>query len=95
VKIVGRVGAAPHYTEGKRALIVNFPLAEHIEGQEQPVWHRVYTTGDRARRLQENPIDTGQQIRVSGYRQQRERKGRDGQTELVEVVYAAHIHRMD
>lgn len=92
VRITGRVGADPHFREsGKSGLIVNFPLAEHVEGQEQPTWHKVYTTGDRARRLQEKPIVKGQEVRVDGYRQERERQTRDGKTETVVSVYAAHI----
>jgi len=87
----GRVATDPNLqpTPGGKPR-VQFVLAEHIqsEGDEQTVFHRVYTLNKQAESLQKRGLEKGQQVGVEGYRQQRETKKRDGSLAQGEVIYA-------
>ena len=94
VKITGRLGADPHYEQsGKSGLIARFPLAEQTT-EEQASWHRVYSTGTRAERVQALGLGKGDKVKVDGYRQEREYRKKDGSTVKQEVVFAVHVKKL-
>ncbi len=69
---------------------VQFVLAEHQEheGEEQTVFHRVYTLNKQAESLQRRGLEKGQLVGVDGYRQQRTTKKKDGSAVEHAVIYA-------
>jgi len=87
----GRVATKPNMEptpHGKPR--VQFVLAEHQEheGEEQTVFHRVYTLNRQAESLAGRGLAVGQQVGVDGYRQQRTTKKKDGSAVEQEVIYA-------
>jgi hypothetical protein len=90
--IRGRVGRTPRFrtTQGRGLLISQFPLAEHTDDGET-TWHTVLVFGERAQKLKEKPIVTGQEIEIVGYPHERSRRTRDGGARLVTEVYATAI----
>jgi len=94
VTIRGRVGRTPRFrtTQGRRLLIGQFPLAQH-SAEGETTWHTVLVFGERAQRLQEKPIEKGQEIEIVGYPHDRERRTRDGLPRQVTELYATAIRR--
>jgi len=94
VKFTGRLGAAPHFEQSQKSgLIARFHVAENIE-EDQVTWHRVYSTGERAQRIQDAQLDKGTKVKVDGYRQTRDIKRKDGTMEKQEVVFAVHVKKL-
>lgn len=94
VKITGRLGAAPHFdTSPKSGLIARFPVAENT-GEEHVTWHWVYSTGERAQRIQDAQLDKGTKVKVDGYRQTGDIRRKDGTMEKQEVVFAVHVKKV-
>jgi Single-strand binding protein family len=92
VTFSGRVGATPTYrTTTKGRFLARIPVAEHLEGQETPVWHTVFAFDDRARKLRDQGLAKGAPVEIVGYKHQRQAKGRDGATKLVEDIYAVAV----
>jgi len=69
------------------------PVAENTE-EDQVTWHRVYSTGERAQRIQNAQLDKGAKVKVDGYRQTRDIKRKDGTIEKQEVVFAVHVKKL-
>jgi len=92
VTIRGRVGRTPRFrsTQGRGMLIAQFPLAQHSEDGSTN-WHTVLLFGDRAQKLKDKPIVTGQEIEIVGYPHQRTRRSREGGSRQVIEVYATAI----
>jgi hypothetical protein len=88
----GRVGAAPRFrTTRNGTLIAQFPVAVHEENGETS-WHRVVVFNDRARKLQgPRPLEKGQSVEVIGYKHVREQQTREGETKVIEEVYATLV----
>lgn len=87
----GRVATKPNLAptpQGKAR--VQFVLAEHQEheGEEQTIFHRVYTLNKQAESLGRRGLAVGQQVGVDGYRQQRTTRKKDGSAVEHEVIYA-------
>jgi len=57
-------------------------------------WHRVYSTGERAQRIQNAQLDKGTKVKVDGYRQTRDIKRKDGTMEKQDVVFAVHVKKL-
>ncbi len=94
VKFTGRLGAAPHFEQSQKSgLIARFPVAEHT-ADDQVTWHRVYSTGERAQRIQNANLDKGTKVKVDGYRQTRDIKRKDGTVVKQEVVFAVHVKKL-
>lgn len=94
VKFTGRLGADPHYEQSQRSgLVTRFPVAENTEDQ-QTVWHRVYSTGKSAERIQRTNLSKGDKVNVDGYQQQRPRRMQDGSTQPQEVVFAINVKKL-
>lgn len=94
MKFTGRLGAAPHFEQSQKSgLIARFHVAENIE-EDQVTWHRVYSTGERAQRIQDAQLDKGTKVKVDGYRQTRDIKRKDGTMEKQEVVFAVHVKKL-
>jgi len=92
VTFAGRVGTAPAYqTTTKGRFIARFSVAEHVEGQEKPIWHTVFAFDDRARKLREKGLARGAPVEVVGYKHERQIKGRDGKTKVAEDIYAVAV----
>jgi hypothetical protein len=90
--IRGRVGRTPRFrtTAGRGLLISQFPLAEHTS-DGGTTWHTVLLFGERAEKLKEKPIVTGQEIEVVGYPHERSRRSRLGGSRQVTELYATAI----
>jgi hypothetical protein len=90
--IRGRVGRAPRFrtTQGRGLLIGQFPLAEHTDDGET-TWHTILVFGERAAKLKDKPIQTGQEIEIVGYPHERTRRSRFGSARQVTEVYATAI----
>jgi hypothetical protein len=90
--IRGRVGRTPRFrtTQGRGMLIGQFPLAEHRDDGET-TWHTILVFGERAAKLKERPIQTGQEIEIVGYPHERTRRSRFGSSRQVTELYATAI----
>ena len=95
-RFTGRLGDDPHYDQthdGK--LRVNFPVAENKEGEA--IWHKVYSTGERAEAVRQAALTKGDRVRVTGFAQQREiqKRRKDGTTDQVteERIYALSVKK--
>jgi hypothetical protein len=90
--IRGRVGRTPRFrtTQGRGLLIGQFPLAEHTADGET-TWHTIVVFAERAQKLKDKPVVTGQEIEIVGYPHERSRRSRDGGSRRVTELYATAI----
>jgi|GEM_PF-6457026 len=77
VEVEGRAGKDPVLREtAKGVKIAKFPLAEHPNGQEgETVWHTIVSFKDLAQKVSET-VHKGDQVKVIGYRNEREHNGK-------------------
>lgn len=77
VELAGRAGRDPVLREtAKGVKIAKFPLAEHPDGQEgETVWHTIVSFKDLAKKVSET-VHKGDQLKVIGYRNERNYNGR-------------------
>jgi len=77
VEVTGRVGKTPELKQtAKGVAITKFPLAEHPDGKEgETVWHTIVSFKELAKNVSET-VKKGDQVKVIGYRSQREYNGK-------------------
>lgn len=86
----GRLGRAPSFrTTRSGRLIATFPLAVRDEAGNT-TWHTVLAFDGRAEQLRDQ-VAKGQYVEVIGYRHQRERTIKSGETRLIEEIYATVV----
>jgi len=91
VSWTGYVSADPIFsTSNDGTPRVNMVVSEHLE-DEKTVYHKVYSTKREAKRLQDAELAKGNRVKVEGYKQDRERKNRDGTITPEQRVYAVHV----
>jgi hypothetical protein len=87
VRITGRIASPVRYAPLKnKGLRVGFTLAEHLEDGETR-YHRVYATGDYARRTQRKDpqLGVGDEVTIEGARQRRTVVQNGRERELEEI----------
>lgn len=91
VTIFGRLGKNPElkYT-AKQEAVCNFTLAENIEGQEAPVWHRIVVWGRLAEQCNLY-LKKGVPTFVQGLRKVRAYDDKNGDLQTIEEVKAFSI----
>lgn len=90
VTLSGRLGQAPSFrTTRTGKLIATFPVAVRDEAGAT-TWHTVLAFDARAEKLR-NGFAKGQAVDIIGYRHQREKQTKAGDTRLVEEIYATVI----
>ena len=88
VKLRGRVGSDPQYKPlPRRGLRVGFRFAA-FTGGEKPAWADIYATGTFALAIQAKGIGKGDEVELTGERQQAVQRQRDGSDRLVERIFA-------
>jgi hypothetical protein len=77
VELMGRAGRDPRMQETAKGIkIAKFPLGEHPEGDEGPtVWHTIVSFKERAQHVVDT-VKKGDELKVIGYRSEREYKGK-------------------
>jgi len=92
VTLRGRLGAEPRFrtTTRRGELVASFPLGVHPDG-ETTTWHSIVAFGERAKRLQEKPLNKGQEVEVVGYVHERISHPREGQEKVLRQIYATAI----
>lgn len=80
VTLRGRVGREPRFrtTKDHGTLVAEFPLGVH-DDEGNTTWHSIVVFGERAAKVHEKALTTGQEIEVVGYEHETKRRGRDGQ----------------
>jgi len=91
VSWTGYVSADPIFsTSNDGTPRVNMVVSEHPD-EETTIYHKVYSTKREAKRLQDAELAKGNRVKVEGYKQDRERKNRDGTVTPEQRVYAVHV----
>ncbi len=92
VTLRGRLGAEPRFrtTTRRGELVASFPLGVHPDG-ETTTWHSIVAFGERAKRLQEKPLNKGQEVEIVGYVHERISHPREGQEKVLRQIYATAI----
>ncbi len=77
IEVTGRAGREPKIQEtAKGTKIAKFPLAEHPEGDEGPTkWHTIVAFKDLAQKVSDT-VKKGDEVKVIGYRNEREYNGK-------------------
>lgn len=92
VDLRGQVGRDPTLRRTIRGkLLAHFPLAVHVDGDEQPTWYQILSFGERAVQVHQT-VREGQHVMVIGYPRMREMTAKDGSTMLVAEIYAAVVN---
>jgi len=87
VRLRGRVGTEPQYKPlPRRGMRVGFRFAAFTE-TEKPDWHDVYATGRYAEAIRAKGISKGDEIEITGERQQAVQKQRGGSERTVERIF--------
>lgn len=92
LSLLGRVGTEPRFrTLPSGTLMASFRLAVHDDAGNTS-WRSIRAFGTRAERLQEK-LAKGDLVEVIGYLHEQQKQLRDGQTKIVQEVYAAVVKR--
>ena len=89
----GRLGTDPRTkTTPKGKLVMEFPVAVKVEGQEKADWRNTVVFDERARRLEtEGSLSKGVYVDVVAYEHAKLTKGQDGKTREVKEYYATSV----
>jgi len=91
VSWTGYVSADPIFsTSNDGTPRVNMVVSEHPD-EDTTIYHKVYSTKREAKRLEDAELAKGNRVKVEGYKQDRERKNRDGTVTPEERVCAVHV----